>query len=32
VNNAYWTAEDRKGYLENIQKVYTYFINAIIKN
>lgn len=29
VNNAYWTAEDRKGYLENIERVYDYFINAI---
>jgi uncharacterized protein with ParB-like and HNH nuclease domain len=30
VNNAYWTAEDREGYLRNIQKTYEYFINAII--
>jgi hypothetical protein len=32
VNNAYWTAEDRKGYLQNIKKVYNYFINAIIQD
>jgi hypothetical protein len=30
VNNAYWTNEDRKGYLKDIKKVYDYFINAII--
>ncbi|MEO6316768.1 MAG: DUF262 domain-containing protein [Chitinophagaceae bacterium] len=32
VNNAYWTADDRKGYLQNIQNVYDYFINAIIQD
>lgn len=31
VNNAYWTSEDRKGYLQNIKNIYDYFINAIIQ-
>lgn len=30
LNNAYWTAEDRKGYFENIRSVYDKFINVII--
>ncbi|WP_332027531.1 DUF262 domain-containing protein [Kaistella sp.] len=32
VNNAYWTSDDRKGYLQNIKNVYDYFINAIIQD
>ncbi|MBL7694842.1 MAG: DUF262 domain-containing protein [Ferruginibacter sp.] len=32
VNNAYWTAEDRKGYLGNLKIMYDQFVNAIIKN
>lgn len=32
VNNAYWTAGDRKGYLQNIKNVYDYFMNAIIQD
>lgn len=32
VNNAYWTSEDRKGYLQNIKNVYDFFMNAIIQD
>jgi len=32
LNNAYWTVEDRQGYLQNIEDVYNYFMNAIIQD
>lgn len=32
VNNAYWTLDDRKDYLQSIRQVYEKFINAIIEN
>jgi hypothetical protein len=32
INNAYWTADDRKGYLESIKQTYDYFMDSIIKN
>ncbi|KAB1231415.1 DUF262 domain-containing protein [Chryseobacterium viscerum] len=32
VSNAYWTAEDRKSYLDRINDVYEKFINAIIED
>jgi hypothetical protein len=32
LNNAYWTAEDREGYLESIRSAYSHFTNSIIKN
>jgi hypothetical protein len=32
LNNAYWTPDDRKGYLESIKQAYDYFIDSIIEN
>ncbi len=32
LNNAYWTTEDRQGYLDSIKIMHNYFVNAIIKN
>ena len=32
LNNAYWTADDRKGYLESIRNTYYYFVKSIIEN
>jgi uncharacterized protein with ParB-like and HNH nuclease domain len=29
-NNAYWTENDRKGYLESIKQTYSHFINSIV--
>ena len=30
VNNAYWTANDRKGYIKHIRSMYDYFTNKLI--
>ena len=32
LNNAYWTADDRKGYLESVRNTYDFFVNSNNKN